>query len=107
MSDIKPKLSSLVAGQLPEFIREDYQTFVAFLEAYYEFLEANVNTDYKSLKDIDNTLDSFIQYFKHEIAINLPNLPIDERFLLQHIRELYRAKGTEADFKLLFRIFAK
>jgi hypothetical protein len=104
MSDIKPKLSSLVAGQLPEFIRGDYQTFVAFLEAYYEFLEANVNTDYKSLKDIDNTLDSFIQYFKHEIAINLPNLPIDERFLLQHIRELYRAKGTEAAFKLLFRI---
>jgi hypothetical protein len=104
MSYIKPKLSSLVAGQLPEFIRGDYQTFVAFLEAYYEFLEANVNTDYKSLKDIDNTLDSFIQYFKHEIAINLPNLPIDERFLLQHIRELYRAKGTEAAFKLLFRI---
>ena len=104
MSDIKPKLSSLVSGQLPEFIRGDYQTFVAFLEAYYEFLESNVNTDYKSLKDIDNTLDSFIQYFKHEIAINLPNLPIDERFLLQHIRELYRAKGTEASFKLLFRI---
>lgn len=104
MSDIKPKLSSLVSGQLPEFIRGDYQTFVAFLEAYYEFLETNVNTDYKSLKDIDNTLDSFIQYFKHEIAINLPNLPIDERFLLQHIRELYRAKGTEASFKLLFRI---
>lgn len=104
MSDIKPKLSSLVSGQLPEFIRGDYQTFVAFLEAYYEFLETNVNTDYKSLKDIDNTLDSFVQYFKHEIAINLPNLPIDERFLLQHIRELYRAKGTEASFKLLFRI---
>lgn len=107
MSDIKPKLSSLVSGQLPEFIRGDYQTFVAFLEAYYEFLESNVNTDYKSLKDIDNTLDSFIQYFKHEIAINLPNLPIDERFLLQHIRELYRAKGTEASFKLLFRILFK
>lgn len=107
MSDIKPKLSSLVSGQLPEFIRGDYQTFVAFLEAYYEFLETNVNTDYKSLKDIDNTLDSFIQYFKHEIAINLPNLPIDERFLLQHIRELYRAKGTEASFKLLFRILFK
>jgi len=104
MSDIKPKLSSLVSGQLPEFIREDYQTFVAFLEAYYEFLETNVNTDYKSLKDIDNTLESFIQYFKHEIAVNLPNLPIDERFFLQHIRELYYAKGTEASFKLLFRI---
>lgn len=104
MSDIKPKLSSLVAGQLPEFIREDYQTFVAFLEAYYEFLENSVNTDYKSLKDLDNTLDSFIQYFKHELAINLPNLQVDERFLLQHVRELYRAKGTEASFKLLFRI---
>jgi hypothetical protein len=107
MLDIKPKLSSLVSGQLPEFIRADYQTFVAFLEAYYEFLENNVNSDYKTLKDLDNTLDSFLQYFKHEIAINLPNTQVDERFLLQHIRELYRAKGTEASFKLLFRILFK
>ena len=35
------KTSLLVPQQLPEFIRDDanYQTFVTFLEAYYEWLE--------------------------------------------------------------------
>jgi hypothetical protein len=35
------KTSSKVAFQLPEFIRSDtnYQTFVAFIQAYYEWLE--------------------------------------------------------------------
>lgn len=104
MSDIRPKLSSLVSGQLPEFIREDYQTFVAFLEAYYEYLELNINSNYKDLRDIDNTLDDFLQYFKRELASNLPSLQVDERFLLQHVKEIYQAKGTSASFELLFRI---
>ena len=53
-------LSSLVASQLPEFVREDHQTFVAFLEAYYEYLENIEGNDLKSLGDIDTTLESFI-----------------------------------------------
>jgi len=104
MSEIRPKLSSLVAGQLPEFIREDHQTFVAFLEAYYEYLDTVLTTDYKNVRDIDYTLDSFIKYFKHELLVNMPSVQVDERFLIRHIKELYSAKGTPASFKLLFRI---
>ena len=33
------KISNLVRNQVPEFVREEYPTFVAFLQAYYEFLE--------------------------------------------------------------------
>ena len=104
MSEIRPKLSSLVAGQLPEFIREDHQTFVAFLEAYYEYLDTVLTTDYKNVRDIDYTLDSFIKYFKHELLVNMPSVQVDERFLIRHIKELYSSKGTPASFKLLFRI---
>ena len=61
MAISKPKLSRIVAQQLPEFIREDYPTFVAFLEAYYEYLESQ-NSNLYDIRDIDKTLDNFINY---------------------------------------------
>lgn len=103
MSLVKPKVSSLVRSQLPEFIREDYQTFLNFLEAYYEFVEQG-EVDLKTLRDLDTTLESFIRYFKNELASNLPYSTVDTKFLLQHIKDQYNAKGSEASFKLLFRV---
>lgn len=99
----RPKVSSIVASQLPEFIRDEYQTFVDFLKAYYEFLETT-QKDPTTLRDIDTTLDSFITYFKSELASKLPYSTVDERFLITRIKDLYLAKGSEASFKLLFRI---
>lgn len=101
---IRPKLSRIVANQLPEFIREDYPTFVAFLEAYYEYLEQN-DANLYDLKDIDKTLDRFIQYFRNELAPNAFESPTaDSRFLLANIKDAHLAKGSEASFKLLFRL---
>ena len=99
----RPKISSIVSSQLPEFVRDDYQTFVDFLKAYYEFLETT-QEDPVTLKDIDTTLDDFITYFKSELAQKLPYSTVDERFLLTKIKDLYLSKGSEASFKLLFRI---
>ena len=48
----RPKLKDIVAYQLPEFVREEYPTFVAFVEAYYEFLDAN-NVDLTQIRDIE------------------------------------------------------
>ena len=96
--------SSLIPNQVPEFVRADYPTFVAFVEAYYEYLD-NQGVDLKSVRDLDQTIDEFIQYFKKELAVNLPkNLHVDERFLLQHIKDQYLAKGSEGSFKLLFKL---
>jgi hypothetical protein len=97
-------LSSLVASQLPEFVREDNQTFVAFIEAYYEYLQNVDGNDLKTLGDLDTTLDSFIKYFKKEVAVNFPQPVVNERFLLQHMKDHYLAKGSEASFKFLFRV---
>jgi len=104
MASNKPKISSLVSSQFPEFVREDYQTFVSFVEAYYEYLETQIVTDFDKIGDIDSTLDSFIRYFKSELALNFPSTLIDDRFLLPKIKELYISKGTEASYKLLFRL---
>jgi hypothetical protein len=102
---IRNKLSSLVSRQLPEFVREDYPTFVAFVEAYYEYLEAQ-GVNLKTLRDIDETLEDFISQFKKELAHNLPTVnPInDERFILSKIKDQYLAKGSQASFELLFKL---
>ena len=100
----KPSISTLVQGQLPEFIRDDYQTFIAFLEAYYQFLEQNLIDDFDTVRDIDTTLDSFIQYFKDELAVNFPAVIVDERNLYPKLKQIYTAKGTEDSFKTLFKL---
>jgi hypothetical protein len=97
------KASAVVSRQLPEFVREDYPTFVAFVEAYYEYLQAQ-GVDFSNIRDIDKTLEDFIVQFKRELAHNLPNIVEDERFLLQRIKDHYLAKGSEASYKLLFRL---
>ena len=100
----RPKISSVLPSQVPEFVREDYATFIDFIKAYYEFLDQNYNSQFTSLRDLDTTLDSFIQYFKNELAHNIPYTVVNERFLLSKIKDQYLAKGSEASFKLLFKI---
>jgi hypothetical protein len=104
MAITKPKISSLVSSQLPAFIQEDYTTFVAFLEAYYEYLETETILDFDEISNIDTTLDSFVKYFKNELALNFPTTLIEDRFLLPKLKELYISKGSEASYKLLFKI---
>ena len=99
----RTQLSSVVSRQIPEFIREDYPTFVAFVEAYYEYLQEQ-GVDLSTARDIDQTLDEFIGEFKKELAHNLPQITGDERFILSHIKDQYLSKGSEASYKLLFRL---
>ena len=99
----RTQLSSVVSRQIPEFIREDYPTFVAFVEAYYEYLQSQ-GVDLSTARDIDQTLDEFVLEFKKELAHNLPEITGNERFLLTHIKDQYLSKGSEASYKLLFRL---
>jgi hypothetical protein len=100
----RPKVSSLLPNQVPEFVREEYTTFIEFLKAYYEFIDQNYDTQFPKLRDLDTTLDSFIEHFKNELAVNIPYSVINERFLLEKIKDQYLAKGSEASFKLLFKL---
>ena len=112
--DIKAKLSTVVSKQFPEFVREDHQTFVQFLEAYYEYLSQQDNRNIESMRDIDDTLDDFVLNFKNELDIHGvyftdPTLgphydTLDERFFLKKMKQVYTAKGTEQTYKLLFRL---
>ena len=105
MALVKAKVSSVVSRQVPEFIREDNAQFVAFLEAYYEFLEQTEKRNLESIRDIDDTVDGFIQYFRNELLQQLPISALsDKRYLAKQINEVYRSKGTVKSYEFLFRI---
>jgi hypothetical protein len=106
------KTSLLVPSQLPEFVRDDanYENFVLFLQAYYEWMEQSGGMTYGSKNlpsyyDIDTTLDDFLQYFKNDF---LPFFPedalVDPRKLTKIAKELYQTKGTPSAFQFLFRV---
>ena len=101
----KTKLSTIVSKHVPEFVRADHPTFVSFIEAYYEFLDLTEGRSIDSIRDIDNTLDEFVTHFKNELDFNGMHYDtVDERFLLSKVKQMYSAKGTDASFKLLFRL---
>lgn len=106
------RTSLLVPYQLPEFVRDNpnYQNYVLFLQAYYEWMQQEGNTLFSSkglvdYKDIDNTLDQFVHHFTNEFLSFFPkNSLVDQRKLIKIARELYQTKGTPASFQFLFRI---
>ena len=104
------KLSTKVASQLPSYLQDEGPNLVAFMEAYYSWLESEgqVNDRAQNLlkyNDIDETLNEFIDYFNREILSQFPaNVLADRRLLMKNIRDLYRAKGSEKAFRLLFRL---
>jgi hypothetical protein len=110
---LKEKLSTLVPDQLPEFIKTDYTTFVAFLEAYYQFLEQDQSAqellqNARSYRDVDTTVDSFVEYFLKQYCADLPrSAPVNKRQIVKQIKDLYNYKGSEKSYKLLFQLIFK
>lgn len=99
------KLRDIVASQFPNFVQDDYPTFVAFLEAYYAYLDSQKLTrSLEYIKDIDKTLDEFIGYIRREIA---PETPETNKFFLQNAKKAQLARGSEESYRLLFRFLLK
>lgn len=99
----RTKISTLINRVIPGFVQEDHPKFVAFLKAYYDFLQQQGVDDLRDVYQLDNTLNQFIAKFKAELAHNFPNALVDQRFLLKHIKDFYASKGSDASFKFLFR----
>lgn len=104
MRDIK--LKSVVSNQVPEFVKSDHPIFVEFLKGYYEWLDQHERRDLLKLRDIDQTLDEYVQYFRRELdALGGENFQyLDERLFLRKIKPLFRSKGTESAYRFLFKV---
>lgn len=105
------KISTLVQSQVPGYLLEEGPNLVAFLKAYYEWMETSgqVTDASKNLlvnQDIDTAnLDKFYTYFRREVLADFPeSILADKRLVAKRIKDLYRSKGSAAAYNLLFRI---
>lgn len=98
-------LKNIVSRQIPEFAREDYPLFVAFIEAYYDYLSQQEGRNINELRDIDQTLDEYVQFFKNELDVFGDNYEfINEKLLLRKVKQLFIAKGVESSYKFLIKL---
>lgn len=121
-TDFARKTSLKVAQQLPEFIRssDDYQTFIAFVQAYYEWMEQyNIGNGKEGVirgsqnlleyTDVDfinpgESYNKFIDYYLNDFVPNFPKDALtDKAKFVKIAKELYEKKGTPASYQFLFR----
>lgn len=108
--EIDKTISNLVKYQFPRFYQAEGPTFVAFVEAYYEWMEQsgytiNASKSLLEYSDIDKTLDQFVETFKNEFLINFPSITTsNKRFLIKNIKDFYQSKGSTRGLQLLFRL---
>ena len=111
MHNLSQTLSEYIEQQFPAVYREDGPNLVAFVKAYYEFLE-NTSTSPTTLsrsmfqnRDIDETLESFVFHFKEKYLNQFPYAKaVDNRFAIKHIMDFYRSKGSPLSVELLIRM---
>ena len=117
--DVFGSISNLVENQFPAFYQEEGPNFIAFVKAYYEWLEEqqtlangtivdNALYDARNivkLRDIDTTLDQFFTHFINKYLNGFPQVLLGNKKLLEkHILEIYRSKGSVNGVKFLFRL---
>jgi hypothetical protein len=107
---VEKYVSNFVQNQFPQFYQEEGENFILFMKAYYEWMEETGNPIRESrelleYREIDNTLEKFLEYFQKKYLYGIPfNVIVNKRFLLKHILDVYRSKGTIQCYKLLFKL---
>ena len=108
--EIEKTISNFVESQFPQFYLTEGPNFVLFVKAYYEWMETEGQAIRQSrtlmdYRDIDNTLDSFLTHFQQKYLYGIPfSVIVNPRYLLKHILDVYRSKGTIQCYKLLFKL---
>lgn len=107
---IDNKLSVQIEQQFPDVFKEDGQNLIAFVKAYYEWMESSgqvldVNRNLKDYRDIDLTLQAYLKFFQDEVMSQIPETTaVDKRLLAKRIKDLYTSKGSQLSYELMFRI---
>jgi hypothetical protein len=106
---VSPQITPFIQTQFPRFYDEEGPQFIEFVKAYYEWLEQEGMSVAQarqlfSERDVDTT--THINMFARKY---MPNFPIstviyDKRFLVKHIQDIYRSKGSIQGYKLLFKL---
>jgi hypothetical protein len=104
------KISIFIENQFPAIYREHGRELVELVKAYYRFLEENESQSIYNIRkiyeyrNIDTTLDRMILFFKNKFLNGL-FFNEDVRFIVKHILDFYRRKGSNESIQLFFRLF--
>jgi len=110
MSVSEKTISNLIRSQFPAFYNESGPTLIAFVEAYYEWMQQTGNPISQSrnlleYNRIDSTLDEFLVHFNATYLQGIQYTSVAQKKLtVKKILDLYRAKGSIRALKLLFRL---
>lgn len=108
--DSNNQISSLVATQFPSFYNEEGPMFIAFVEAYFEWMQSENNPLYLArnilnYRDIDTTVDSFLVFFKNKYLSDIQFEDVSsKRQFIKNSLEFHRAKGTPRALNLFFQL---
>ena len=117
LNDFENFISPLIEQQYPEVYRSEGPVFVAFIKAYYEYLEQSGTDDTPADKglyttrrmmeysDVDQSVETFLDHFRKQYLQGFPK-SIDQGtpFTIKHIMDLYRSKGTPRAVELYLRL---
>ena len=104
--NVRDNIYSEIASQFPDVYKENSDFLIGFVESYYQHLDTKMDRDIPKLRDIDTTLSTFLVYYKKKFLADLPlDASIDIRFIVKHILDVYKRKGTEDSLRLLFKLF--
>lgn len=110
MISVEKKISALVENQFPEFYKDEGVMFIAFMKAYYEWLESSEQTLYHArrlaeYRDVDDTIDDFVVHFKEKYLRNIQfQTESNKKLFVKHALDFYRSKGTERSTDLFFKL---
>lgn len=109
--EVSDKILVTLSNVSAQFVRNDSTSnFVKFLAAYYEFLEQDQSPqellqNARSYGDTDTTTDELLEAFFKNYGNDIPrNIATDKRTFVKHFKDVYKTKGTEEAYKLLFRV---
>ena len=103
-------MSHKVTTIVPEHIQLEKPELMAFMEAYYDFLDQpdQPGAFLKSLpahRNLDLVGAEFLEMLQRELAVPIPeNVVADKNKLYKNITDIYLSKGAEPSFKALFRL---
>lgn len=101
-------IHNLIPDQFPTIYRENGELLVSFMEYYYELVD-ELDSNFRQafiLGDIDRAFEEFLIFYKNKYLDSIPvETDEDFRFIVKHIQDLYRRKGTEESIRLLFQLF--
>jgi hypothetical protein len=101
--------SQAISKQVPEFVRQNYPLFLAFVKSYYKWAETDgpqyFGNELNNF-DIDRSIDIFVDRTVESLysALNTSNILFDKRFTVKHLDDLLETKGTEESYRILFRL---